>query len=146
MFSYDKSTMANSIEVRVPFLDKDLTDFVLGLPPNLKVKGSMPKYLLKKSLKNILPNKILYGKKKGFGVPYAFWLQTGLKKYFLNQVQTDLVKEYFDVSKILKKFDQHQKDNGNHGFLLWKVLIFSVWINKNKLKINDEKGFIFKSS
>ena len=55
----------------------------------------------------------------------------------LNQVQTDLVKEYFDVNKILKKFDQHQKGNGNHGFLLWKVLIFSVWINKNKLKIND---------
>ena len=84
-----------------------------------------------------MPNKILYGKKKGFGVPYEFWLKTGLKNYFLNQVQTDLVKEYFDVSKILKKFDQHQKDNGNHGFLLWKVLIFSVWINKNKLKIND---------
>tara|TARA_B100001093_G_scaffold149541_1_gene142270 strand:- start:513 stop:2417 length:1905 start_codon:yes stop_codon:yes gene_type:complete len=142
----DKSTMANSIEVRVPFLDKDLTDFVLSLPPNLKVKRSMPKYLLKKSLNNILPNKILYGKKKGFGVPYAFWLQTGLKNYFLNQVQTDLVKEYFDVSKILKKFHQHQKDNGNHGFLLWKVLIFSVWINKNKLKINDEEGFVFKSS
>ena len=75
--------MANSIEVRVPFLDKDLTNFILTVPSNLKVKRNIPKYLIKKSLENIVPNKILYGKKKGFGVPYAYWLQTALKKYFL---------------------------------------------------------------
>ena len=133
----DKSTMANSIEVRVPFLDKDLTDFILTVPSNLKVKRNIPKYLIKKSLEKILPNKILYGKKKGFGVPYAYWLQTALKKYFLEQVQTDLVKDYLDISKILKKFNQHLQNKGNHGFLLWKVLIFSVWINKSQFNNNE---------
>lgn len=133
----DKSTMANSIEVRVPFLDQNLTNFILSLPSHMKVKKSVPKFLLKKSLENILPNKILYGKKKGFGVPYSFWLQTGLKNYFFKQINTDPVRDYFDVDKILKKFKEHLNGYGNHGFLLWKILIFSVWINKNHLEINE---------
>ncbi len=133
----DKSTMANSIEVRVPFLDQNLTNFILSLPSHMKVKKSVPKFLLKKSLENILPNKILYGKKKGFGVPYGFWLQTGLKNYFFKQINTDPVRDYFDVDKILKKFKQHLNGYGNHGFLLWKILIFSVWINKNHFEINE---------
>ena len=127
----DKSTMSNSIEVRVPFLDKKLTEFVLSLPSKLKVKKDIPKYLLKKSLENIIPYEILYGKKKGFGVPYAYWLKTDLREYFLKQIRTQKVKEYFDIDKILKKFNQHIKNKGNHGFLLWKVLIFSVWLNKS---------------
>ena len=127
----DKSTMANSIEVRVPFLDKELTEFVLSLSSKLKVKRNTPKYLLKKSLENIIPHKILYAKKKGFGVPYAYWLKTDLREYFLKQVHTQIVKEYFDIEKIIKKFNQHINNKGNHGFLLWKVLIFSVWLNKS---------------
>ena len=133
----DKSTMANSIEVRVPFLDKELTEFALSLPAEMKVKKGIKKYLLKKSLENIIPKKILYGKKLGFGVPYGYWLNTGLKNYFLKQVGTDLVKKYFDHKIILKKFKEHNLGLGHHDFMLWKVLIFSVWINKNKINISD---------
>ena len=133
----DKSTMANSIEVRVPFLDKELTEFALSLPAEMKVKKGIKKYLLKKSLENLIPDKILYGKKMGFGVPYGYWLNTGLKKYFLNQIGTDLAKKYFDHETILKNFKEHNLGFGNHDFMLWKVLIFSVWINKNKTYIND---------
>ncbi|CAG0905860.1 unnamed protein product, partial [Darwinula stevensoni] len=66
----DKSTMANGVEVRVPFLDNDLASFALALPSELKVKNGVKKYLLKKALDGILPNEVLYGPKKGFGVPY----------------------------------------------------------------------------
>lgn len=126
----DKSTMANSMEVRVPFIDKELTEFMLGVPGSLKVKKGMPKYLLKKALEGIVPNKVLYGKKKGFGVPYAYWLQTSLKDYFTEQVSTKKAGKYLDQKEILKLFEIHKKGKGNYGFLLWKVLIFCVWINK----------------
>ena len=79
----DKSTMANSMEIRVPFIDKELTAFMLSVPSSLKVRNGVPKYLLKKSLEGIVPNEVLYGKKKGFGVPYGYWLKGGSKGLFL---------------------------------------------------------------
>ena len=77
----DRSTMANSMEVRVPFVDKHLTEFMLSIPAELKVKNGVKKYLLKKALHDILPHDILYGPKTGFGVPYGYWLKTSLAKY-----------------------------------------------------------------
>lgn len=127
----DKSTMANSIEVRVPFLDKDLTEFMLSVPASLKVKGGVKKYLLKKALEGIVPDKILYGKKTGFSVPYAYWLQTSLAGYFIEQISTKKVGEYINQIEVRKMFNLHKEGKGNYGFLLWKTLIFAVWLNKN---------------
>ena len=63
----DKPTMANSIEIRVPFLDNTLTDYVLGLPSSYKVKNGNKKRILKLALKNIIPDSILNGKKLFWG-------------------------------------------------------------------------------
>ena len=126
----DKSTMANSIEVRVPFLDKDLTEFALSLPPKLKIKNGVKKYLLKKSMEGFVPNEILYGSKKGFGVPYGYWLGTSLQEYFLQQISTKKASVYIDQIKVLEMFNLHQKEKGNFGFLLWKTLILCIWLNK----------------
>ncbi|MDG1974771.1 MAG: asparagine synthase (glutamine-hydrolyzing) [Flavobacteriaceae bacterium] len=132
----DKSTMANSMEIRIPFLDKELTEFALSLPAKLKTKKGVPKYLLKKAFKNLIPDEILYGSKKGFGVPYGYWLKTSLKEYFLTQLNTDHVKNFIDIKVVEKMFYEHLRDKGNHGFLLWKVLILSIWLNKNKRIFN----------
>jgi len=125
----DKATMANSMEIRVPFVDKELAEFALSIPASLKTAGGKQKYLLKKALEGIVPDNILYGKKKGFGVPYGDWLKTSLSAYFIKQVSTDIVSLYLDKEEILKMFELHKKDKGNFGFLLWKTLIFSVWLN-----------------
>jgi asparagine synthase (glutamine-hydrolysing) len=127
----DKSTMANSIEVRLPFLDKDLTEFMLSIPSNLKVKGGIKKYLLKKALDGIVPDKILYGKKTGFSVPYNYWLKTSLANYFLEQISTLKASEYLNQNELIKMFYLNKAGKGNFGFLLWKTLIFAVWLNKN---------------
>lgn len=126
----DKSTMANSIEVRVPFVDKELAEFMLSLPGELKVKKGISKYLLKKALEGIIPNEILYGKKTGFSVPYAFWLRTALASYFEQQISTTHIQNYLNKNEILRMFDLHKRNKGNFGFLLWKTLIFAVWLNK----------------
>lgn len=127
----DKSTMANSIEVRVPFLDKDLTTYLLGLDSQLKIKNGVQKYLLKKVLDGIIPDEILYGKKKGFGVPYGYWLKTSLKEYFLEQINTESVKNIIDYNNVINMFDKHVNNKNNYDFLLWKVLMLAIWINKN---------------
>tara|TARA_B100000780_G_scaffold254099_1_gene202029 strand:+ start:21654 stop:23525 length:1872 start_codon:yes stop_codon:yes gene_type:complete len=129
----DKSVMANSIEVRVPFIDNKLTEYMLSIPGKLKTKNAVPKYLLKKALEGIVPNKILYGKKKGFGVPYGFWLKTKLENYFIEQISTDRVSKFFNINEIKRLFKLHKKDKGYYGFLLWKVLIFAVWVNINEI-------------
>lgn len=128
----DKSTMANSMEVRVPFIDRELTAFSLSLPSELKTKHGEQKYLLKKALRGVIPDEILDGKKKGFGVPYGYWLKVALEDYFKAQIGTTKVKEYLNESELLNMYAEHKKDKGNYGFLLWKTLIFAVWLNKQE--------------
>lgn len=129
----DKPTMSNSMEVRVPFLDKYLATYAMGVSPEIKTKNGEQKYLLKKAMRGVVPDEILDGKKKGFGVPYGYWLSNNLEEHFKEQLNTEKVKEILDVKEILSLFNLHKKNKGNYGFLLWKTYIFSVWINKNNL-------------
>lgn len=126
----DKSTMANSMEIRIPFLDKELTEFVLSLPADLKTKNGIQKYLLKKAMHDLVPHEVLYGAKKGFSVPYDYWLRTSLKSYFLKQINTEKASCYIDKVEVLKIYNLHEKEKGNYGFLLWKTLILCIWANK----------------
>lgn len=132
----DRSTMANSMEIRVPFLDKDLTEFMLGLPAKMKVKNGVQKHLIKKAMEGTIPNNILYGKKTGFSVPYSYWLQTSLTDYFTEQVSTERAKAVLDSERILILFQQHKSNKGNVGYLLWKVLILAIWLNSTETKLN----------
>lgn len=126
----DKSTMANSMEIRVPFVDKNLTEFMLSVPASLKVKNGVKKYLLKKAMAGIVPDNILYGKKTGFSVPYEYWLRTTLSEYFISQVSTEKASKYLDKEEIMRLFSLHKAEKGNYGFLLWKTFIFAVWVNR----------------
>ena len=123
--------MANSMEVRVPFLDKNLTEYVLSLPSSLKTKNGVQKYLFKKAMEGLVPNEILYGTKRGFSVPYGFWLRTSLKDYFLAQISTKQAIKYINVEEVKSMFKLHEQEKGNFDFLLWKTLILCIWINKN---------------
>ena len=67
----DKLSMATGVEVRVPFLDKELLEFSTTIPPHLKMKGVTTKYLLKKMMERYLPNDIIYRSKAGFGAPVS---------------------------------------------------------------------------
>jgi asparagine synthase (glutamine-hydrolysing) len=77
----DKMTMANSVELRVPFLDHRFLEFAASLPESLKVRGLTTKYILKKALRDLVPRKILRRKKAGFPVPYESWMRTELKDW-----------------------------------------------------------------
>jgi len=128
----DKSTMANSIEVRVPFLDNNLTDYVMGLPSSYKVRMGIKKWILKESLKGEIPDKILNGKKKGFSVPFDYWLKNPLSDYMC-QILLDgqsRSSKLFDNNILKKKISNHLSGYENNGFILWKALNLAIWYDK----------------
>ncbi|HMU02272.1 MAG TPA: asparagine synthase C-terminal domain-containing protein, partial [Saprospiraceae bacterium] len=132
----DKSTMANGVEVRVPFLDNDLASFAISLPSSLKVKNGVKKYLLKKALDGILPNEVLYGPKKGFGVPYQNWLKGPLKS-FMEEIFNDpkiIQMDIFDYKVLNIRVEEHCSGKRDWGFLLWKMMNLCLWLEMYQLE------------
>jgi len=133
----DKSTMAASIEVRVPFLDYDLVDYVMSLPAEIKLQNGEKKYLLKQSLRGIVPDKILDGPKTGFGVPYENWLRGPLYDFMNDKLNSSYIKGLgiFDYKILDKRIRDHKNAKGNYGFQLWKLMNLSIWLEKNKISL-----------
>lgn len=125
----DKSTMAHGIEVRVPFLDTDLTDYALGLPSGIKVKYGQKKRILRLALRGIVPDEILDAPKEGFGVPYQYWLREPLAEYLRSVLLDDSVQQWgiFDRAALEGAIQEHTMGQRNHGFLLWKLLNLGLW-------------------
>ncbi len=133
----DKSTMANSIEVRVPFLDNELAEYAMRMPAKYKLKGGIKKYILKKALEGIVPDKVLYGPKKGFGVPYENWLKGPLSGYLKERLfSSDFAKSgMMDKRYVKSLLSNHLSSKQNNGFILWKLLNLSIWLEKYKVEI-----------
>jgi len=124
----DRATMANSLEIRVPFLDNNLVDYVMSLPSKYKVYGKEKKYLLKRAFEGVVPDKILYGKKRGFGVPFSYWLKSSMSNFMRDEISSSSIYTK-DISRVI---DEHILGKRDHGFLLWKILNLSMWLNRNK--------------
>ena len=133
----DKSTMANGVEVRVPFLDNDLTEFALGLPSRLKLKRGNLKHLLKQALANVLPHEVLYGPKKGFGVPYQNWLKGPLKSYMTEVFNDSSTRSrgILNYSVLNSRIKDHCEGRRDWGFPLWKMLNFCIWCELYNIKV-----------
>jgi len=127
----DRASMLASLEVRVPFLDNDLVDYVCSLPENMKLRGLKEKYILKKALKGKLPNSILNRSKKGFGIPLSSWIKTDIKDLILDELSSS--KLIFDgyingktVNKIISDHIQNKVDNRKK---IYTLLALSLWYN-----------------
>lgn len=133
----DKSTMGQSIEVRVPLLDNDLTDFIIGLPSSYKVHKKEKKWLLRQALRGVVPNEILDAPKTGFGVPFENWLKGPLNSFMKDQLFSESMQDLnlFNEEKLNLIISQHEQGKINHGFLLWKLMNLSLWIKKYKVEI-----------
>ncbi len=125
----DKTSMANSLEVRVPFLDYRLIEFIESLPPGLKLNGLTGKYLHKKALEKWLPKNVIYRKKKGFDNPLAEWFRTGMRSFVEEALLSDdsAVGRYFDqpyIGKMLERDRQGTEQLRRHIHLL---VSFELW-------------------
>jgi asparagine synthase (glutamine-hydrolysing) len=127
----DSMSMANSLEVRVPFLDYTVAEFAAKLPESFKLKGwFQPKYILKQSMKQDLPAEILRRKKKGFGIPFAVWVAEALLKNFVldffaePKIRQEGIFNFESVKQILDDHFAQKRDNRK---LIWTLLVFMAW-------------------
>ena len=124
--------MAHSLEVRAPFLDVNLVEYVSQLPYELKLRGTQTKYILKKALQGILPHDILHRKKKGFGIPIAVWLKNELKGEMLRTLDPSKIKKegLFNPNFIQKLVQDHLSGQKNNRKPLFTLLMFEWWREK----------------
>jgi asparagine synthase (glutamine-hydrolysing) len=129
MEKVDKSTMAHGIESRVPMLDHELTDYVLGLPSRIKIRGGRMKFLLRRALCGVLPDEVLNGPKTGFGVPYGYWLRGPLHAYACDVLIGESEKKsyLFERKTLEKLLREHRLCRADHSFLLWKCMNLALW-------------------
>jgi asparagine synthase (glutamine-hydrolysing) len=125
----DKTSMANSIEVRVPFLDRRLVEFIESLPANLKLKGMTGKYLHKKALLKWLPHKDVYRKKKGFDNPIAHWMRTDMRPLVDDCLlsQNSMIARYFDQQYIRKILELDRQGKENFTRQIYLMLSLELW-------------------
>ena len=125
----DRMSMAHSLEVRVPFLDYKLVEFMATVPPELKIKGFTKKYILKEAFKTILPSSILYKEKKGFTPPMAIWFRNELRPYLRTTISKERIQKigFFKWDKIEEILDLHLSGKENYYTQIWALLVFLIW-------------------
>ena len=130
----DRASMANSLEVRAPFLDVELMEFANRIPAHLKIHGIRTKYILKKALADKLPMNIIERPKKGFGVPISGWFKTELKPLLLDEFNSDKIRRegLFDPAVIQGLLNEHFEGKMDNRKELWTLLMFQLW-KKNYL-------------
>lgn len=124
----DKMSMANSLEVRVPYLDHKLVDFCATIPGDLKLKGLTTKYIFKKAMLKFLPKNIIQRKKQGFSFPIKNWLRDELKDYMIDLLNnSEIIKKYFNIYYMNKLINQHIRGTHNHSHRLWALTTLEIW-------------------
>ncbi|HUF04680.1 MAG TPA: asparagine synthase (glutamine-hydrolyzing) [Aridibacter sp.] len=125
----DRASMAVSLEVRAPFLDHKVAEFAASLPAGYKLKGRTSKYILKKAVKDLLPDEIISRPKKGFGIPVAEWLKGRLSPLLHELLSESRLKRQgiFEPSYVSRLIEEHESGKANHYKQLWTLLVFQLW-------------------
>ena len=126
----DRASMAHSLEVRCPLLDKRLHNYV-GIENNLKIFGQNSKILLRKILSKHINMSLISKKKMGFAIPIHKWLSTDVYELGNDLIHSELLSkdEYLDQKYIIKIWELNRAGNKNYAYLLWSVLIYLNWKN-----------------
>lgn len=134
----DKMSMLNSLEVRVPLLDYRMVELSAIIPSKFKVNNFNKKYIFKKALKGIIPDKIIERKKQGFGIPIENWFKSDLKSYSQDILLSErcIQRNYFKKDYIKDLFEKHSRGERNYGNHIWELLCFELW---NRIYIDGEK-------
>lgn len=125
----DRASMATSLETRVPFLNLDVLSHLERVPVALKLRGFTRKYILRKAVKDLLPDNIINRRKKGFSIPVAAWLNDdlrGLATEYLNEARVRR-EGIFDPSEVTALLDAHARRVRNNAKSIWTILMFQMW-------------------
>jgi asparagine synthase (glutamine-hydrolysing) len=130
----DKMSMASSVEVRVPFLNRELAEFVAwNVPPRLKLKGKLfpsTKHILRKAMSGILPTEVLEQPKAGFAAPTDYWLANDLREMTDDLLSASRVRDraLFRPEAVTKFVDEHRSGKQDWSMQIWQFLTLELWM------------------
>ena len=125
----DKTSMAFGVEVRVPYIDNEVVDFMAKVPPELKMRGTTRKYLMKQALAGLLPDEILHRKKAGFGAPIRTWIVSDLKEMIGDLLSESSLKRrgFFNPAYVRTLLQENASGRHDYNYLIYTLLSFEVW-------------------
>jgi asparagine synthase (glutamine-hydrolysing) len=123
----DKMTMAHSLELRVPFLDKVVFETASKIPTSLKTANGTTKYILRKAAEGIVPEHVLTRKKLGFPVPIRHWLKNEMNEWAKTIIRESSTDHLINKSYVLNLLEDHCQGKADNSRKIWTVLIFMVW-------------------
>ena len=130
----DKMSMASSVEVRVPFLDRELAEFVAwNIPPSMKLKGLLrptTKFIFRQAMRNILPAEVLRQPKAGFAAPVDYWLAHDLKEMLDDLLSPAQLRQrgLFQPAVVQNYIDEHRSGRRDWSMQLWQFLTLELWM------------------
>ena len=130
----DKMSMASSVEVRVPFLDYELAEWVFAnIPPNLRLHGNIypsTKYIFRQAFKDILGQEVLRQPKAGFGAPVDEWLHEDLREMVNDGLSEDTIRRrgYFNPKTVAEMVSDYRKGKANWSMQIWQLLTLELWM------------------
>jgi len=129
----DMMGMANSLEIRNPYLDYRVVELAARMPGEWKLKGTERKHILKSSFRDFLPAKVMTRQKYGFGIPVGEWLRGDLKGLFEEVVSRKHVERaaVLDYNVIRDVYQGHLSERRDATPLLWSIFAFQWWANRN---------------
>ncbi|HEV7204322.1 MAG TPA: asparagine synthase (glutamine-hydrolyzing) [Jatrophihabitans sp.] len=123
----DKMTMANSLELRVPFLDTEVFAIGSSVPTDLKLTKETTKYALRQALTRIVPEHVLNRPKLGFPVPIRHWLKDVMYEWARAIITESQADELIDKSEALRLLDAHRDGPHDYSRKIWTLLVFLIW-------------------
>jgi asparagine synthase (glutamine-hydrolysing) len=123
----DKMTMANSLELRVPFLDPEVFAVASALPLEEKLGEATTKLALRKALAGIVPPHVLHRRKLGFPVPIRHWLRDEMYDWARGIVRDSQADHLVDLAAVNRMLDAHRDGPVDHSRRIWTLLVFLLW-------------------
>src|SRR5947207_6707480 len=122
-------TMANSVELRVPFLDYRVMEYAATIPSSMKLRRGVVKWILKRAMKDRLPREILTRKKMGFPTPLALMLQRDLSGYLREILLSSksINRRYFKPQGLESLIEENTSKKKDHQRLLWQLIVLEEW-------------------
>ena len=128
----DKLSMATGLEVRVPFLDKELVEFSTKIPVGLKLKGNETKYILKKVAERYLPKEIIYRPKTGFGAPVREWIINDMSPLIEKYLNKEVIEKrnIFNYKKVHELIENNKTGKIDASYTIWSLLAIESWMQQ----------------
>ncbi|WP_405082034.1 asparagine synthase (glutamine-hydrolyzing) [Paenibacillus chitinolyticus] len=123
----DKMTMAHSLELRVPLLDKELFEVARRIPTKYRIAEGTTKHIFRKAMEGIVPDFILNRPKLGFPVPLRDWLKGPTGSTMVEQIKASGIEDYIKIDAVERMAKLHQDGQGDYARRLWTIYMFALW-------------------